>query len=105
MGAQTHTPTANIAEDAGASLEEASTLLVESDIGVVMFRHIPFRSASPLRRLEADSHRFLVSQLADYATDADRNDLELVAQAAQPDGGEVVAILSRQARARLLRTA
>jgi hypothetical protein len=97
--------TANIAELSGASLEEALTLLAEVDPGVVMFRHIKFRSASPLRRLEADSRRFLVSQLADYASDADRNDLELVAEAAQPGGGEVAAILSRQAGARLLRAA
>jgi hypothetical protein len=104
-GAQTHNPTANIAEAAGASLEEARTLLAEVDTGVVMFRHISFRSASPLHRLQADSRRFLVSQLADYASDADRNDLELVAEAAQPGGGEVAAILSRQAGARLLHTA
>jgi hypothetical protein len=70
-----------------------------------MFRRIIFRHASPLRRLEADSRRFLVDQLADYATDADRNDLQLVAEAAQPEGGEVAAILGRLAGARLLRAA
>ena len=60
---------------------------------------------SPLRRLEADARRFLDRQLADYASDADRNDLELIAEAAQPGGGEVAAILGRQAGMRLLRTA
>jgi hypothetical protein len=97
--------TANVADAPGAVLEEASTLLAEVDTGVVMFRHISFRSTSPLARLEADSRRFLVSQLADYASDAERNDLQLVAEAAQPGGGEIAAILSRQAGARLLRTA
>ena len=68
-----------------------------------MFRRPLF--ASPLRRLEADSRRFLRRQLADYASDADRNDLELLAEASQPGGGEVADILRRQAGARLFRTA
>ena len=57
---------------------------------------------SPLRRLEADARRFLDRQLADYASDADRNELELIA-AAQPGGDEVAAVLGRQAAARLFR--
>jgi hypothetical protein len=40
--------------------------------------------------------------LADYSSDADRTDLELIAEA-QPGGGEVADILRRQARARLFR--
>ena len=67
-------------------------------------RALSFRP-SPLRRLEADSRRFLAQQLADYASDADRNDLQLLAEAAQPGGGEIAAILDRQAGARLLRAA
>jgi hypothetical protein len=78
------------------------TLVADVDPGVVMFRRLLF--ASPLRRLETDSHRFLARQLADYASDADRNDLELLAEASEPDGGEVAAILRRQAAARLFRT-
>jgi len=69
---------------------------------LVMFRRTLLFHASPLRRLEADSRRFLARQLADYASDADRNDLELIAEA-QPGGGELSAILGRQATARLLR--
>jgi hypothetical protein len=64
-------------------------------------RTLSFRT-SPLRRLEADSRRFLAQQLADYASDADRNDLELIA-AAQPGGDEVAGILGRQAAERLIR--
>ena len=60
---------------------------------------------SPLRHLEADSRRFLHRQLADYASDADRNDLELLAEASQPGGGEVADILRQQAGARLFRSA
>jgi hypothetical protein len=77
-------------------------LVADTDPGVVMFRRPLF--ASPLRRLEADSRRYLLRQLADYASDADRNDLELLAEASQPGGGEVADILRRQAGARLFRT-
>ena len=67
-----------------------------------MFRRPLF--ASPFRRLETDSRRFLARQLADYDSDADRNDLELLAEASEPGGGEVAAILRQQAAARLFRT-
>jgi hypothetical protein len=95
---RTHAPTTGIAGVGGAALEEARPILAAVDPGVVMFRR------SPIRRLEADSRRFLARQLADYASDADRNDLELIAEATQP-GSEVSAVLSRQAGARLFRAA
>jgi hypothetical protein len=75
-------------------------LPADLDPGVVMFRLPLF--GSPLRRLEADARSHLERQLADYASDADRTDLELIAEA-QPGGGEVADILRRQAHARLFR--
>ncbi len=69
-----------------------------------MFCPTLFRSTSPIRRLEADSRRFLARELADYASDADRNDLQLLAEAARPGGGEIAAILGRQAGVRLFQT-
>ena len=68
-----------------------------------MFHRALFGSAWPFRGLEADARRFLTRQLSDYASDADRNDLELIAEAAQPGGGEVADILRSQAHERLFR--
>ena len=69
-----------------------------------MFRHALFHRHDPIRHLEADSRRFLEQQLADYASDADRNDLQMIVDASNAAGARQVAeILDRQAHARLFR--
>jgi len=67
-----------------------------------MLRPTLFRHPDPIRRLEADSRQFLAQQLADYASDADRNDLQLIVDASNASGArEVGEILDHQARVRL----
>ncbi len=56
-------------------------------------------------RTRVTAHHALAGELSDHATDADRNDLHLLAEAAGPGGGEVTAILGRQAGVRLFRAA
>ena len=69
-----------------------------------MFHPTLFRRRDPIRRLEADSRRFLAQQLADYASDADRNDLQLIVESSDAVGArEVSEILAGQARVRLYR--
>ena len=57
---------------------------------------------SPDRRASRASRRALERELADYASDADRNDLQLLADARITSAAwEVTEILGRQAHARL----
>ena len=57
-------------------------------------------------RTERSARRSLELELAGYATAAERNDLELVAEATRtPQGRELIAVLNRQAEVRLFRTA
>ena len=74
-----------------------------------MSRHTTLtRFASRLgrARTERSARRALELELAGYSTVADRNDLELLAEAARtPQSRELVAVLRRQAEVRLFRTA
>jgi|1186.fasta_scaffold925604_2 hypothetical protein len=58
----------------------------------------------PVDRRDRAERRDLARELAGYATDAERNELALLAEAGTPGGAEVSAILGRQAGSELFRT-
>jgi hypothetical protein len=68
-----------------------------------MFRQATIPGLTPPdRRASRASRRALERELADYASDADRNDLQLLADARITSAAwEVTEILGRQAHARL----
>jgi hypothetical protein len=67
-----------------------------------MYRHeasVRLLAVSRRRRAQRNARRALERELAGYSTDADRNDLELLAAATRPVADEVAAILGEQAGA------
>ena len=61
-------------------------------------------SAGGRSRADRTARRALELELAGYVTAAERTDLELLAEASRsPQTGDVVALLRRQAQARLFR--
>ena len=72
-----------------------------------MYRHVvPARRLELARRRRASrtARYALERELLAYASDADRNDLEVLVADSGMVGGEAAAILARQAGARLFRS-
>jgi hypothetical protein len=86
----------------------ATTLAPVPELGVVMSRQATLYSLPALihrDRPARSRRRSLERELADYSSDADRNDLQVLADASVSSAAwEVGEILSRQAHGRLYRS-
>src|SRR5215217_4402515 len=90
----------------GRLLIRRTTTLLQSRTGVAMFRQAPVAGLPKLTRRDRaafrDSRRALERELADYSSDADRNDLQLMVEASITSAAwKIDEILSRQAYVRL----
>jgi hypothetical protein len=89
--------------------EERGRSFPFAEQGVVMFRQAPMpglpRSSRQATRGFRDSRRALERQLADFSSEADRNDLQVMVEASITSAArEIDEILSGQAYARLHRS-